>query len=63
MARNYLAHGARGFATIVASFPNTKLTKHAVKQVFSGGLADDFADSIGGDAEIHSYQLQRGLCS
>ena len=33
-----------------ALFPDTKLAKHAVKQVFSGGLADDFADGVCGDA-------------
>ena len=47
------------FAAAQTLFPNTKLAEDRIEQVFGGGLADDFADGIDGDAQIHGDQLQR----
>jgi hypothetical protein len=38
--------------------PEAELAEDDVQQVFGGGLADDFADGIDGDAQVQGNEFQ-----
>src|SRR5215472_6629855 len=39
-------------------FANAKATEYQVEEIFSCGFADDFADGIRGDAQIHRREFE-----
>ena len=43
----------------VGLFPNAELTEDGVEQIFRGCLADDLANGVRGDAQLHRGDLQR----
>ena len=51
-------NGFDGAIQSIHLFSNTKLTENLVEQILGGGLANDFADGVGADAEIHSDDFE-----
>jgi hypothetical protein len=41
------------------SFSDTELAENHIQEILGGGLADDLANGIHGDAEVHGGELQR----
>jgi hypothetical protein len=39
-------------------FPNAELGKNGVEKIFGGGFADDFADGIGGETQVHGSKFE-----